>query len=187
MTRLRLLLDGWLDGVPVIESPNFDARPLGICPELIVIHAISLPPGKFGTNLVERLFTNELPDDLDPKINELQEIRVSAHFFKDRSGRLTQFVSTICRAWHAGVSVWEGRAACNDFSIGIELEGCDYLPFDGKQYTALAALIDNLVEEIPTCSWGSVVGHSDIAPSRKTDPGPFFDWEMLQNERSRLH
>ena len=185
MARLRLLLDGWLDGVPVIKSPNFDARPLGVFPELIVIHAISLPPGKFGTNLVECLFTNKLPDDLDPNINELRGMKVSAHFYIDRSGHITQFVSTICRAWHAGVSLWGGRTDCNDFSIGVELEGCDHLPFDGNQYSALAFLINNLVEYIPTCSWDSVVGHSDIAPSRKTDPGPFFNWEMLQKERVR--
>ena len=183
MARLRLIRDGWLDGIPVIESPNFDDRPVGVLPELIVIHAISLPEGRFGTNLVERLFTNKLPNELDPNISELRETRVSAHFYIDRSGLVTQFVSTICRAWHAGVSVWEGKTACNDFSIGIELEGCDYLPFDRKQYSALACLINNLVEHIPTCSWDSVVGHSDIAPSRKTDPGPFFNWEMLQKER----
>ena len=187
MTRFRLRLDGWLDGVPVIESPNFDARPVGVSPELIVIHAISLPPGKFGTNLVERFFTNKLPKDPDPNINELRRMRVSAHFFIDRTGQVTQFVSTIFRAWHAGVSLWEERTACNDFSIGIELEGCDYLPFDEKQYSALAFLINNLVEDIPTCSWNSVVGHSDIAPSRKTDPGPFFDWEKLERERARLY
>lgn len=186
MTTLRLPRDGWLDGIPRIKSPNFDARPVGALPELIVIHAISLPQGKFGTNLVELLFTNKLPNDLDPNISELRGTRVSAHFFIDRSGHVTQFVSVICRAWHAGVSKWGGRTACNDFSIGIELEGCDYLPFEGKQYSAVAVLINNLVERIPTCSWDSVVGHSDIAPSRKTDPGPFFNWGMLQKERVRL-
>ena len=183
MARLRLLRDGWLDGIPVIESPNFDARPVGVSPELIVIHAISLPQGIFGTNLVERLFTNKLPNELDPNTSELRGTRVSAHFYIDRSGLVTQFVSTFCRAWHAGVSIWEGRTACNDFSIGIELEGCDHLPFEREQYSALACLINNLVAHIPTCSWDSVVGHSDIAPSRKTDPGPFFNWEMLQKER----
>ena len=187
MTRLRLLRDGWFDEISVIESPNFDARPVGVLPELIVIHAISLPQGKFGTNLEECLFTTKLPNGLDPNISKLPGTRFSAHYYIDRSGLVTQFVSTICRAWHAGVSIWEGRTACNDFSIGIELEGCDYLPFDRKQYSALACLINNLIEDIPTCSWDSVVGHSDIAPSRKTDPGPCFNWEMLQKERIRLY
>jgi N-acetyl-anhydromuramoyl-L-alanine amidase len=186
LERHSLLNDGWLDGTSVIHSPNFDARPIGIVPDLIVLHAISLPPRQFGTDLVERLFTNRLEQGLTPYTDDLLEARVSAHFFIDRLGEVTQFVSVTSRAWHAGVSAWEGRSACNDFSIGIELEGCDDLPFDGRQYISSALLIDNLVKNIPTCSWSSLVGHSDIAPLRKTDPGPYFSWEKLEREHSRL-
>ena len=181
-----LLVNGWLDDVSAIPSPNFDPRPKDVRPELIVIHAISLPPREFGNGLVQRLFTNRLEHGLGSYTDELLDTKVSAHFFIDRLGVITQFVSTSCRAWHAGTSEWRGRISCNDFSIGIEVEGCDDLPFEKKQYSTLTLLIQNLVEQIPSCSWNSLVGHSEIAPLRKTDPGPYFSWTQLEDERLRL-
>ena len=167
---------GWLRGVKRIDSPNFDARPEGERVSLIVIHAISLPPDVFGGSGVIELFTNRLDSEAHPYYASIQHLRVSSHFFIRRDGELIQFVSTGDRAWHAGVSSWQGRERCNDFSIGIELEGCDSLPFEDAQYTALSVLLERLARRYPG---GDIAGHSDIAPGRKTDPGPFFDWARL--------
>lgn len=168
---------GWLDAARCVPSPNFDARPDGEAPSLIVVHAISLPPDRFGGPGVEQLFTNTLDPDEHPYYATIHHLRVSAHFVIRRDGELIQFVSADDRAWHAGVSCWEGRERCNDFSIGIELEGCDTVPFALQQYRRLNELLGTLYANYPI---RAVVGHSDIAPGRKTDPGPCFDWGRLE-------
>lgn len=168
--------DGWLDGARRIDSPNFDERPAGEAVSLIVVHAISLPPAQFGSGDIERLFTNALDPEAHPYFHAIAGVRVSAHFLIRRDGALLQFVSCAQRAWHAGASSWNGRQRCNDFSLGIELEGCDELPFEEAQYLRLVDLLTVLRARYPIAA---VVGHSDIAPGRKTDPGPFFDWRRL--------
>lgn len=172
----RLDAEGWLEGVAHIPSPNRDARPEGEAISLVVIHAISLPPGEFGGPGVIELFTNRLDPAAHPFYETIKDLRVSAHFFIRRDGELIQFVPCTARAWHAGVSRWQGRERCNDFSIGIELEGTDDLPFTDAQYGALNALLARLRATYPIAA---VVGHADIAPGRKTDPGPCFDWGRL--------
>ncbi|WP_211167122.1 1,6-anhydro-N-acetylmuramyl-L-alanine amidase AmpD [Aromatoleum evansii] len=171
------LAGGWLEGAQHCPSPNCDARPAGNEVKLIVVHAISLPPDEFGGPGVEQLFTNALDPAEHPYYAAISPLRVSAHFFIRRDGRLMQFVPTDARAWHAGVSSWNGCERCNDFSIGIELEGCDTQPFEPAQYTRLAALLRVLCAHYPV---EAVTGHSDIAPGRKTDPGPCFDWQRLR-------
>lgn len=172
---------GLLRGAEFIPSPNCDERPVGERVSLVVIHAISLPPGEFGGDSIVRLFTNTLDPDGHPYYRGIWQLRVSAHFLVRRDGRMLQFVSCDKRAWHAGVSQWRGRERCNDFSIGIELEGCDEKPFEDAQYQALARLTDALDEMYPGAD---LAGHSDIAPGRKTDPGPFFDWARLHELRA---
>ena len=169
--------DGWLAGVRRIASPNCDDRPGGLDITLLVVHGISLPPGAFGGGDVARLFTNRLDHDAHPFFATLRDLRVSAHFFIDRGGTLVQFVPCSQRAWHAGQSSWKGRERCNDFSIGVELEGTDARPYTLRQYARLARLIRVLRARYPIAD---VVGHSDIAPGRKTDPGPSFDWRRLR-------
>ncbi|THF57687.1 1,6-anhydro-N-acetylmuramyl-L-alanine amidase AmpD [Pseudothauera rhizosphaerae] len=169
--------DGWLAGVRRVPSPNFDARPPGTAVELVVVHAISLPPDCFGGPGIEQLFTNCLDPAAHPYYAAIHALRVSAHFLIRRDGEVTQFVSVDERAWHAGASCWQGRERCNDFSVGIELEGCDSLPFEAVQYRRLADLIASLKAAYPI---REVTGHEHIAPGRKTDPGPCFDWERLQ-------
>lgn len=166
-----------MSGVRRIHSPNYDARPGGEIPSLLVVHAISLPPDQFGGDGVEQLFTNTLKADEHPFYAQIEKLRVSSHFFIRRDGELIQFVSADDRAWHAGVSSWKGRERCNDFSIGVELEGCDTLPFEPCQYECLAMLANSLQRQFPI---GDIVGHSDIAPGRKTDPGPCFEWDVLR-------
>ena len=168
---------GWLDRALRCDSPNFDARPDGCDVRLVVVHAISLPPEEFGGPGVSQLFANALDPAAHPYYATICDLRVSAHFFIRRDGLVMQFVSTEMRAWHAGMSNWRGRERCNDFSVGIELEGCDTQPFEPVQYERLAALVKMLRAHYPI---EDVVGHSDIAPGRKTDPGPFFDWERLR-------
>lgn len=170
-------VDGWLDGVCRVDSPNFDARPPDIAIELIVVHNISLPPGCYGAGHVARLFTNALDPAADPYFAQLAGARVSAHVLIERDGRLTQFVSFNDRAWHAGVSEFGGRTACNDFSLGIELEGTDFEAFTDVQYEALNSVITAMLAAYPI---NAVRGHCDIAPDRKTDPGPFFDWRRIR-------
>jgi len=164
-------------GVRYVASPNFDERPAGEPVDLLVIHAISLPPGKFGGTGIEELFTNRLDPTAHPYYQTLAGVRVSAHFLIRRDGELIQFVSCHERAWHAGVSIWQGRQRCNDFSIGVELEGTDDLPFADAQYMVLSSLSRDLARRFPITGY---VGHSDIAPGRKTDPGPHFDWHRFR-------
>jgi AmpD protein len=165
--------DGLLQGVRWVPSPNCDARPEGSAIDLLVIHNISLPPGEFGGPGVIELFTNRLDPNGHPYYREIAGREVSAHFLIRRDGGLIQFVPCGRRAWHAGESVWRGRSRCNDFSLGIELEGCDDQPFEDTQYERLAELTRALQAKYPITD---IVGHSDIAPGRKTDPGPCFDW-----------
>ena len=167
---------GLMRGAKQIASPNYDARPAGVEADLIVIHGISLPPGEFGGPWIERLFTNTLPAEIHPYFAEVEPLRVSSHLVVQRDGALTQFVSFADRAWHAGQSNYQGRAACNDFSVGVELEGTDMLPYEATQYEALAAVVAALCAAYPRLSADRLVGHSEIAPGRKTDPGPAFDW-----------
>lgn len=159
-----------------MPSPNCDARPADANIELVVIHAISLPPDEFGGQGIIQLFTNCLDSDAHPYYATIHGLRVSAHFLVRRDGELLQFVSCSQRAWHAGVSSWRGRGACNDFSLGIELEGCDGIAFTDSQYATLNHLLEELHARYPIVD---VVGHSDVAPGRKTDPGPCFDWSRL--------
>ena len=173
---LALDAEGWLHGVRRVDSPNCDARPEGECVSLIVVHAISLPPGEFGSGDIEALFTNRLDARAHPFFATISGLRVSAHFLIRRDGELIQFVACHRRAWHAGVSSWQGRERCNDFSLGIELEGCDAMPFTAPQYARLDALLHVLCGEFPIAA---IVGHCDVAPGRKTDPGPGFDWCLL--------
>lgn len=171
---------GWLVGARRIDSPNHDARPPGTVIDLVVIHAISLPPGQFGGPYVRQLFTNSLDAGAHEYFAHICALRVSAHFMIERAGRVTQFVGVHQRAWHAGESTWQGRTACNDFSIGIELEGCDEVAYTDAQYEALATLLKALCAHLPALAVDRIVGHSDIAPGRKTDPGPCFDWPRLR-------
>ena len=171
--------DGWLPGVERIPSPNCDDRPDNEEPSVIIIHAISLPPRQYGGDYIERLFTNRLDPNEHPYFREIEGLEVSAHFLIDREGSLTQYVPVNRRAWHAGESVYAGRAACNDFSVGIELEGDEVSDYTAAQYKVLAAVIDTLRTSGDSLRDAPVVGHSDIAPGRKTDPGPAFDWARL--------
>ena len=163
-----------------MPSPNADERPPGCFPELIVVHSISLPAGHFGTPHVEALFCNCLDPRAHPGFADIAPLEVSAHVFIRRDGELIQFVPFQRRAWHAGVSRFAGRERCNDFSIGIELEGCDWQPFEDVQYRRLADLATILMSAWPAITADRVVGHCDIAPGRKTDPGPHFDWARLR-------
>jgi AmpD protein len=166
----------WLKGVRRVPSPNCDERPAGAEISLVVIHGISLPPGEYGGRHVDRLFTNSLDVSGHPYFARIAGLRVSAHLLIDRRGRITQYVPFHLRAWHAGESSFCGRAACNDYSIGIELEGCDDEPYEPRQYATAAAVVKVLMQRWPAIVGRNVVGHSDVAPGRKTDPGPAFDW-----------
>jgi AmpD protein len=176
---------GWIEDVRRVVSPNNDERPAGAQLDLIVVHGISLPPGKFGTGWIDRFFCNDLPPDADPYFPTICDLTVSTHVLIARDGALTQYVPFDRRAWHAGTSSYCGRSGCNDFSVGIELEGTDDLPYAAKQYRALAKLITALKQTYSTLRNADVVGHSDIAPGRKTDPGPAFDWAKLQRLLAR--
>ena len=176
LEKLRISDDGWLSPVRRIDSPNFDERPAGEVVSLVVIHAISLPPAQFGSDDIVHLFTNTLDPAAHPYFSTINHLRVSSHFLIRRDGELIQFVSCHKRAWHAGASTWNDRERCNDFSIGIELEGCDELPFEEAQYGRLSGLLALLGEIYPL---QAIVGHSDVSPGRKTDPGPCFDWQRL--------
>jgi AmpD protein len=171
---------GWIRGVRRVASPNHDERPAGADLDLIVVHGISLPPAEFGNGWIDRLFCNDLPGDAHPYFAAICGRAVSAHVLIARDGALTQYVPFHRRAWHAGRSEYCGRAACNDFSVGIELEGTDDLPYEDAQYGALAKLVKALRRAYPSLTVARIVGHSDIAPGRKTDPGPAFDWGELE-------
>jgi len=168
-------LSGWCEGVQHCPSPNFNERPGGEV-SLLVIHNISLPPARFATGKVHALFQNRLDSSEHPYFESIAHLRVSAHFLIERDGTVTQFVSCLDRAWHAGVSVFDGRESCNDFSLGIELEGTDDQPFTEAQYRVLTDLTLQLQARFPAIEVQRICGHSDIAPGRKTDPGPHFDW-----------
>jgi len=173
---------GWLSDVRRVVSPNRDERPGGCAPGLIVVHGISLPPGRFGGPWIDQLFTNTLCPDEHEYFATIGDLRVSAHVLIRRDGEMTQYVPFTERAWHAGQSSYCGREACNDFSIGIELEGTDELPYEAAQYRALARVVTALRHAYPSLREAELVGHSDIAPGRKTDPGPAFDWSLLGHE-----
>lgn len=167
---------GWICGERWVPSPNCDARPAGASLDLIVVHGISLPPGRFGGPWIDDLFTNHLDPAAHPYFATLAHLEVSAHLLISRQGHITQYVGFEQRAWHAGVSSYRGRERCNDFSIGIELEGADDVPYEDVQYASLARVVRALRNHYPTLARAPIVGHSDIAPGRKTDPGPAFDW-----------
>ncbi len=173
----RIAGDGWMEGVASAPSPNSDERPPGVAVELVVVHNISLPPDEYGGPGIMDLFLNRLDVSAHPYYAGLAQLRVSAHFLLRRDGEIIQFVSCERRAWHAGVSNWRGRERCNDFSVGIELEGADHIPFEPVQYQRLNALLAALRGRYPIVA---VTGHSDVAPGRKTDPGPAFDWNFIK-------
>ncbi len=187
MTRRAVWHDGWWSPARQLPSPNFGPRPAGTVVSLAVVHSISLPPGVYGGDAVQRLFTNRLDGDAHPYLQGLRGLQVSAHFFVRRQGRVIQFVSCEHRAWHAGVSSWRGRDNCNDCSIGIELEGLEGDTFEPAQYRQLARLLQALARRYPLAE---AVGHEHVAPGRKADPGPGFDWlrlrALLQGRRPRL-
>ena len=177
-----MLLDpvtGWCAGVRHCPSAHCNERPQGEI-SLLVLHNISLPPGQFGTGKVQEFFTSGLNASEHAYFAGIVDMRVSAHFFIERDGQISQFVSCLQRAWHAGVSSFAGRENCNDFSLGIELEGTDDLPYSEAQYDALVPLVQQLLAAYPALSVERICGHSDIAPGRKTDPGPAFDWLRLR-------
>jgi AmpD protein len=176
LKRLTISREGLAEGIRYVASPNCDERPAGTQITLLVLHSISLPPGEYGGDAIERLFTNRLDPASHPYYAEIAALQVSAHFLVRRDGALLQFVPVHRRAWHAGASSWRGRARCNDFSVGIELEGADDQPFDERQYDELAALIRSLRVALPL---RDIAAHSDIAPGRKTDPGARFDWARV--------
>jgi AmpD protein len=168
---------GWWGGARTCPSPNFGPRPEGTAIDLVVLHSISLPPGVYGGDAIERLFMNRLDWDAHPYYQQIRGLQVSAHFLVRRGGEVLQFVSCDDRAWHAGRSQWQGRDNCNDFSIGIELEGLEGETFEPAQYAALAPLLQAVAAHYPV---RHVVGHEHVAPGRKIDPGPGFDWPALQ-------
>jgi N-acetyl-anhydromuramoyl-L-alanine amidase len=171
---------GLLAGARQVLSPHFDARPAGVLPELLVVHGISLPPGEFGGPWIDRLFTGTLPADAHPYFREIAAQRVSAHALIRRDGQIVQYVPFGARAWHAGQSAYRGRAACNDFSIGVELEGTDDTPYTDAQYEALSGLSAALLAAYPSLSPQAIAAHSEVSPGRKTDPGPSFDWARFR-------
>lgn len=175
------ILNGWCNGAEKVVSPNSDERPVNTQVDLLVIHAISLPPNQFGGPYIRDFFLNRLDVCAHEYFQEIAAVEVSSHFFIDRLGYLTQFVSTDARAWHCGISSFCDRVRCNDFSIGIELEGCDSMPFSDEQYAKLAALTRAIRQAYPEISKDRIVGHADIAPGRKTDPGPCFDWSRYRH------
>ena len=170
---------GLIEPARQCPSPNCDDRPDGATPELLVVHGISLPPGEFGGPEIEQLFTNRLDWDAHPYFQEIRGLEVSAHLLIRRDGEVIQFVPFTKRAWHAGESTFRGRACCNDFSIGIELEGEDETPYSDEQYARLAAVVDAVSAAYPGITGREVAAHADVAPGRKTDPGPAFDWLRL--------
>jgi AmpD protein len=180
--KLQVDIDsGLMRGVRQVASPNRDTRPPGVAADLMVVHGISLPPGEFGGPWIDRLFTNTLPAEVHPYFAEVAALRVSSHLAVARDGAVTQYVKFTERAWHAGQSNYRGREACNDFSVGVELEGTDMLPYEPAQYGALAQIVAALCAAYPGLSPDRLVGHSDIAPGRKTDPGPAFDWPRARS------
>lgn len=173
------IVDNWLNIAHKVPSPNFNQRPQDTAVSLLVIHNISLPPGDFGGGYVQQFFQNQLDANLHPYFETIANVQVSAHLFIERDGSVTQFVAFDQRAWHAGASSFEGVANCNDYSIGIELEGTDALAYTDEQYAALAKVTRQLLLTYPTLTPERITGHEHIAPGRKTDPGPAFDWSRF--------
>ncbi len=184
MTLTVDMTTGLLTGARQVPSPNFNHRPEGVEPSLLVIHNISLPPGEYGGDYIDDLFCNRLDPRAHPYFAEIDGLCVSAHLLIRRDGELVQYVPLHRRAWHAGVSCYRRRENCNDFSIGIELEGVDDAPYDPRQYAVLLPLVETLVAAWPGLA-GNIVGHCDIAPGRKSDPGPAFDWSILKHLSGR--
>lgn len=180
MTDYSINEDGWLRSAEIVASPNFNERPEGSEIRLIVVHGISLPPGQYGGNHIRQFFCNQLDIHSHPYFAEICHLQVSAHCLIERNGHVVQFVSFLDRAWHAGESSWCGSSGCNDFSIGIELEGTDDEGYTEDQYLALGAMVNSLRQRYPGIESESIAGHSDIAPGRKTDPGPSFNWTKLK-------
>ena len=176
---MRIDSDHWLSKAKRLPSPNCDDRPDAQDISLIVLHGISLPPGEFGGGLIDLLFTNQLQADPASPLADLAGLRVSSHVLIDRNGCCTQYVPFHKRAWHAGQSCWQGRPACNDYAVGVELEGADALPYSEAQYASLTPLAQALLATYPGLSPERIVGHQEVAPGRKTDPGPAFDWRRL--------
>ncbi|MDF3013657.1 MAG: ampD [Cellvibrio sp.] len=176
-----VIIDGWLTVAEQCPSPNFNLRPQNTDVSLLVIHNISLPPGEFGGGFVQQFFQNKLDANLHPYFSTIADLKVSAHLFIERDGNVTQFVPFNARAWHAGNSSFADRADCNDYSIGIELEGADDIPYTDAQYVALEKVSRQLLLTYPKLTPERITGHSDIAPGRKTDPGPAFDWQRYRN------
>ncbi len=174
------ICDGWLSPCRQVRSPNCNARPEGAGISLLVIHNISLPPQQFGGGYIEQFFCNQLEAKAHPYFATICDLAVSSHLLIDRSGQPIQFVSFLDRAWHAGASGFAGRTNCNDFSIGIELEGSDFEPFTNAQYVTLQQVTKTILASYPDISVDRITGHSDIAPDRKTDPGPYFDWSRYR-------
>jgi AmpD protein len=179
-TETMAIHEGWLEGVERCASPNCNQRPDPADLSLLVIHNISLPPGEYGTGCVQQFFCNTLDCDSHPYFDRVRGLEVSAHLLIERGGSITQFVPLHQRAWHAGVSSFCGRENCNDFSIGIELEGCDTEAYTDAQYSSLAAVTGEIMRAYPAINTDRIVGHSDIAPGRKTDPGAAFDWHRYR-------
>ncbi len=171
---------GWIEGIRHCASPNYDARPAGASIDLVVIHGISLPPEQYGSKHIDQLFTNKLNSEEHPYFKEICNLRVSTHLLIRRTGEVVQYVSLNDRAWHAGVSEFNGRTRCNDFSIGIELEGSDHEPYEIAQYNVLASITKLLQHTWPKITEEEIVGHCHIAPGRKTDPGLAFDWKCYR-------
>ena len=174
------LRDHIVQGIKFLKSPNFNIRPENLAIDLLVIHSISLPPKKYGADHIEKFFLNELDHSLDPFYEEIKGLKVSSHILIKRNGEVIQFVPFNMRAWHAGESIWVDKKNCNDFSIGIELEGSDFIKFDSIQYTKLINLIKCLYKNYPITE---ILGHNQISPKRKTDPGPFFNWNLINLEK----
>lgn len=175
----ELIKDHLLTGAVYLPSPHCDQRPDNCTIDTVVIHGISLPPGQFATGSIEKFFCGQLDFTKHPYFKTISDLRVSAHLLINRAGDVTQFVPFSKRAWHAGKSIFKGRESCNDFSIGIELEGTDDMPYEKNQYKSLASVITILMKTYPAIKREHIVGHVDIAPGRKTDPGPNFDWAYL--------
>lgn len=171
----------YLDGAEQVQSPNYNERPSEEEISLLVIHNISLPPGRYGGGYIEQFFQNQLPVAVDPFFEEIKELQVSSHLLIERTGRIVQFVPFSKRAWHAGISEYQGRDGCNDFSLGIELEGTDDEPYTDIQYQKLAEVTRAIQKRYPAITLDRIVGHCDIAPIRKTDPGPAFDWQKYRS------
>lgn len=176
---MRVTDDHWLSPVKRLASPNCNPRPDPAAIELVVVHGISLPPGRFGGGFVEALFQSRLDLSAHPTFASLEGVAVSSHLFLSRRGAVTQFVPFDQRAWHAGASAWRGRPGCNDFTVGVELEGTDEQPYTRSQYRKLRRVLRALCDRYPRLSPEAVVGHFEIAPGRKTDPGPFFEWPQV--------